>query len=153
MAKKKATAAVAPKTSAKRRGGRKPGAWTLVQPEELRTWRERSKLSRGTIATMLAVSSTSVQNWETGRAVATPKMQQKIADLMNQPVESRRSRPARAANTNGSPPSAMVETNGNSTLIQATAAIVVEAIKASGRAAVAPKELGVLIRTVREALA
>jgi DNA-binding transcriptional regulator YiaG len=141
MAKKKKTA--------KRGGGRKPGSWTLVTPDALRGWREKNKLSRGSVATTMGVSSTSIQNWETGRSVATAKLQQRLADLMKSP-QQRASSPAPAA-TNGATPRRASE--GDPTLIQATAAIVVEAIKSGGKGAVSPRDLGLLIRTVRDALA
>jgi DNA-binding transcriptional regulator YiaG len=65
----------------KQRGGRKPGAWTLLTPEALRAWREANKVSRARLAIMLGVSSTSVQNWETG-TVASVKIQQRLAELI-----------------------------------------------------------------------
>lgn len=135
------------------RGGRKPGAWTLVKPEELRGWREKHKMSRASVAKTLGVSSTSIQNWETGHAVATTKMQQRLADLMESPA-SGGGAPSRGGSTapasNGAAPHSL---NGDSTLIQATASIVVEAIRAGGKKDVSAKELGTLVRTVRDALA
>lgn len=151
MAKKKPSAT---RKTGTRRGGRKPGAWTLLTPEALRGWREKNKMSRANVASTLGVSSTSIQNWETGHAVATAKMQQKLADLMNAPATpgaatSRGKRTAPATPTNGSAPHAA---NGDPTLIQATASIVVEAIRA-GKKNVSAKELGLMVRTVRDALA
>lgn len=149
MAKKKEAAR---KTGA-RRGGRKPGSWTLVTPEGLRGWRAKHKMSRGGVATTLGVSSTSIQNWETGRAVATTKMQQRLAELMKgagpEPQPNRRGvSPPPAAN--GAVPHAA---NGDPVLIQATASIVVEAIRAGGKRSVSAKDLGLMVRTVRDALA
>lgn len=148
MAKKKVR-------GAKRRGGRKPGTWTLLTPESLRAWRGASGMSRAALASMLDVSSTSVQNWETGHAVATAKMQQRLAELMKAPADRVAAPAPEAKRTAAAAPSrkatpAPAEINGN--LVQATTAIVVEAIKAGGKRAVAPKDLSLLIRTVREAL-
>jgi DNA-binding transcriptional regulator YiaG len=135
-----------------RRGGRKPGAWALVTPEALRGWRETQKMSRASVASTLGVSSTSVQNWETGHAVATAKMQQKLADLMKAPAPAGGAR-SRGSSTPASNGAARHPANGDPTLIQATASIVIEAIRAGGKKDVSAKELGVLVRTVRDALA
>lgn len=135
------------------RGGRKPGTWTLVSPAELRGWREKHKMSRGSVAATLGVSSTSIQNWETGHAVATTKMQQKLADLMKAPAPAAPAPSRRGATPsalNGAAPHAV---NGDPNLIQATASIVVEAIRAGGKRSVSAKELGLMVRTVRDALA
>lgn len=149
MAKKKQV----PRRIGTRRGGRRPGAWTLLTPQALRGWREKHQMSRGRVATALGVSSTSIQNWETGHAVATTKMQQKLADMMSAPSPSgaapNRARPTAPASNGAAPRSA----NGDPTLIQATASIVVEAIRAGGRRSVSAKELGLMVRTVRDALA
>lgn len=65
----------------RRRGGRKPGEWKLITPEQLRDYRSEHKISRARLAQMLGVSSTSVQNWETG-TVASMKIQQRLAELI-----------------------------------------------------------------------
>lgn len=65
----------------RRRGGRKPGEWKLVTPEQLKEYRAEHKISRARLAQMLGVSSTSVQNWETG-TVASMKIQQRLAELI-----------------------------------------------------------------------
>lgn len=67
--------------SARRRGGRKPGEWRLVTPEQLRAYREEHRISRARLAQTLGVSSTSVQNWETG-TVATMRIQERLAALI-----------------------------------------------------------------------
>lgn len=64
-----------------RRAGRKPGVWTLLTPEKLRDYRDRSQLSRARLAAILGVSSTSVQNWETG-TVASTNIQQRLSELI-----------------------------------------------------------------------
>jgi DNA-binding transcriptional regulator YiaG len=86
MAKKKARRAAegpqgADSAAKRRRGGRKPGEWKLVMPEQLRDYRSQHKISRARLAQMLGVSSTSVQNWETG-TVASMKIQQRLAELI-----------------------------------------------------------------------
>ena len=88
MAKKKASrrtteggTATADTSGRRRRGGRKPGEWKLVTPEQLRDYRSTNKISRARLAQMLGVSSTSVQNWETG-TVASMKIQQRLAELI-----------------------------------------------------------------------
>lgn len=133
------------------RGGRRPGSWTLVNPEVLRGWREKHKMSRAHVASTLGVSSTSVQNWETGHAVATTKMQQKLAELLKAEPTTSGTVPTNRppAPPNGVAPSS----HDHPALVQATAAIVVEAIRAGGGKNVSARELGVLVRTVRDALA
>lgn len=59
------------------RGGRSPGHWELVQPDELRRFREEQRLSRAKLANLVGVSATSVQNWESGR-VASLKIQRRL---------------------------------------------------------------------------
>jgi DNA-binding transcriptional regulator YiaG len=85
MAKKKARRGVdgasSDSATKRRRGGRKPGEWKLVMPEQLRDYRSQHKISRARLAQMLGVSSTSVQNWETG-TVASMKIQQRLAELI-----------------------------------------------------------------------
>lgn len=86
MAKKKVRRAAdggqgAESAAKRRRGGRKPGEWKLVMPEQLRDYRSQHKISRARLAQMLGVSSTSVQNWETG-TVASMKIQQRLAELI-----------------------------------------------------------------------
>lgn len=138
-----------------RRGGRKPGAWTLLTPQALRGWREEHKMSRANVATTLGVSSTSIQNWETGHAVATTKMQQKLVDLMKAPVPAAPTPSRRGATPSASNGAALRAhaVIGDPTLIQATASIVVEAIRAGGKKSVSAKALGLMVRTVRDALA
>lgn len=72
------TSASAPR----RRGGRKAGTWTVVTPEKIRAYREANGISRATLARLLGVSSTSVVNWETGRAVASLPIQARLQELL-----------------------------------------------------------------------
>jgi DNA-binding XRE family transcriptional regulator len=110
-------------------------------------------MSRASVAKTLGVSSTSIQNWETGHSVATTKMQQRLADLMKAPASAATSGrgPSGTPAANGATPHAA--TNGDPALIQATASIVIEALRAGGKKNVSAKEIGLLVRTVRDALA
>lgn len=87
---KKTSKAKAPR----RRGGRTPGVWTLLAQGELKTFRKDAKLSRSSLAGLLGVSSTSVQNWETGRSVPLTRYQEQIVALMKGgvPQDARRGR-------------------------------------------------------------
>jgi DNA-binding transcriptional regulator YiaG len=138
------------KQPGRKRGGRKPGKWTLLTPEALRSWREGNGVSRARLASMLGVSSTSVQNWETGHAVATTKLQQRLAELTKSAPEAAAGR--RPAGRQAVPVSVSAAGNGDPSLIQATSAIVIEAIRSNGKRGVSAKDLAVLIRTVRDAL-
>ncbi len=73
-----------PGKSAKRarKGGRQRGSWTEVQPEQIRAFRDEHAISRNMLASTLGVSATSVQNWETGLAVAMPTVQAKLAGII-----------------------------------------------------------------------
>lgn len=71
----------AEKGAVARRGGRRPGTWKLVTPEQILAYRKEHHVSRARMAQALGVSSTSVQNWESG-TVATLKAQQRIAMLI-----------------------------------------------------------------------
>ncbi len=67
--------------TSRKRAGRKPGVWKYVTPEQLREFRTSGQVSRARIASALGVSSTSVQNWESGRA-AMPRLQKRLAELI-----------------------------------------------------------------------
>lgn len=69
-------------TKRPRKGGRQRGSWTEVQPEQVRAFREEHAISRNMLAATLGVSATSVQNWETGLAVAMPAIQAKLASII-----------------------------------------------------------------------
>jgi DNA-binding XRE family transcriptional regulator len=58
------------------------GSWTEVQPEQIRAFREEHTISRNMLASTLGVSATSVQNWETGLAVAMPAVQARLASII-----------------------------------------------------------------------
>jgi DNA-binding transcriptional regulator YiaG len=67
-----------------RRGGRRPGTWTDgLTADKIRGWRESSKLSRATLANLMDVSPTSIQNWETGTAIPTARYQKALRELMD----------------------------------------------------------------------
>lgn len=127
----------------KRRGGRKPGVWTLVKPEHIPAYRKAQKLSRASMAAMLGVSSTTVQNWEAGKAVATPKAQARIAEV----IGSGTSRPAPAtpkASSNGQ------HAGGYDSNVEATGRIVAAFL---GSVKIKRQELRAVIEDVRAALA
>jgi DNA-binding transcriptional regulator YiaG len=69
-------------TKRARKGGRQRGSWTEVQPEQIRAFRDEHSISRNMLASTLGVSATSVQNWETGLAVAMPSIQAKLASII-----------------------------------------------------------------------
>lgn len=127
-----------------RRGGRKPGTWSLVKPEAILAHRKERKLSRASLAEMLGVSQTTIQNWESGKAVATPKAQARIVEVLR----SGGSRPA----TSGAP---KVGGNGQhaggyDSTVEATGRIVA-ALLASAK--IKPQDLRGIIQEVRAALA
>jgi len=71
----------------KSKGGRKPGHWQAgLSGEKLRAWREQAKVSRGKLAKALGKSATSVQNWETGRAIPVQKTQHALVEIMRSGV-------------------------------------------------------------------
>lgn len=85
MAKKKTakTAPKAPKAAkGRRRGGRKKGEWVLLTSDSLGQYRKGAHLSRAKLAEILDVSATTIQNWESGKAVPTKKSQARLADLI-----------------------------------------------------------------------
>ncbi len=85
MARKKTTktASKAPKaTKGRRRGGRKKGEWILLTSDSLGRYRKAANLSRAKLAEIMDVSSTTIQNWESGKAVPTKKSQARLADLI-----------------------------------------------------------------------
>ena len=81
VTKKKAKSEDVTLADGRRRGGRKPGEWKFVTADEIKAFREEHRVSRARLASALGVSSTSVQNWETG-TVATLKTQQQLAEIM-----------------------------------------------------------------------
>lgn len=130
---------MAKKTS--RRGGRKPGAWTQVKPAQIVAYRKEHKVSGASMAAMRGVSSTTIQNWETGKAVATAKAQARLVEAMS-------GSPRRPA----APPSAEAHKNGtasNDLVIDATARVVA-AFLATGK--IKREELRGVIEEVRAAL-
>ena len=85
--------------------GRPKGVWSVLQAGALRPWRESNNISRGKLASMLKVSPTSIQNWESDKAIPSTKYQEAIVSLMsgNVPVTTnnvpKRGRPPKAAST------------------------------------------------------
>lgn len=126
----------------KRRGGRKPGEWRLVTPKRIREFREANRLSRATLSRALGVSSTTIQNWETGLVVATNKAQTRLAELMSQPgILQEHGRQSQAAQYS---PNLVAEAE-----LQATSAIVSAYLGANPRAI---NNIGEVVRAVRQAL-
>ncbi len=125
---------------ARRRGGRKPGKWELVDPLEFRRWREQQRISRARLASLLGVSATSIQNWEVGHAVPSRPHQERMAELMKSPT---------AVSAAAAPrPTVFGEDVG--AVIDATGAIITAYVK--GAPDLSQDELLELIRTVRQAL-
>ena len=122
-----------------RRGGRKPGKWEIVTPSEIMEYRKRNGLSRARMATLLGVSTTSIQNWETGR-VAGRKIQERLRRLIDDA-------PA---------PAAGVGLPGSSSLLddartRTTGDIVSAYLQAKGKT-LTPSQVTKLVRSVRKAL-
>lgn len=138
MAKKKASK----KTGGRGRGGRKPGTWELVSPEQIRAYREAHAVSRASLAGQLGVSGTTIQNWETGHAVATKKAQERLAQVLGGAPRSS----APAASTPAARPS---PSSGYDSAVEATGRIVAAFL---GSVKLKRGELGGVIREVREAL-
>jgi DNA-binding XRE family transcriptional regulator len=148
MAKKTKAA----KITKKGRGGRKPGVWTLVTPEQIRVYRKTNGTSRAKLADMLGVSNTTVQNWETGKGAAFPKIQERIKALLDgapQPAPSRRGSRGGAAPQPATSNGSHAPTNGYDSTVEATGRIVAAFL---GGAKIQRQELGAVIREVRSAL-
>jgi DNA-binding transcriptional regulator YiaG len=138
---KKTRARGATADARKRRGGRKPGKWELVDPLEFRRWREVQRLSRARLASLLSVSGTSIQNWETGHAVPSRKYQERLAELMKSPG---------MINLGGGGRPTSRSDAGDPAVIMATGAIVSAYVQ--GTSKLGPESLLEVIRTVRRAL-
>lgn len=96
-----------------RPGGRKPGAWTHVTPEQIREYRASNKLSRVTLAALLGVSSTTIVNWETGKGTASLPTQARLRDLLSRkPLTALVSRPTLRPSVNGEDSSGALEAVG-----------------------------------------
>lgn len=128
----------------KRRGGRQPGKWELVDPLEFRRWRDQNKLSRARLAGLMGVSSTSIQNWETGNAVPSRRYQERLAELMKDPTAVAAA-PVRRGGGGG-----FVESPDAAAGVLATGEIVTAYVK--GSPDLAQDDLVALIRAVRQAL-
>lgn len=71
------------KTKTKNRGGRKPGTWIAgLDGKKISAWRAETHTSRNRLASHLGVSSTSIQNWETGMAVPVRQTQLRITEIV-----------------------------------------------------------------------
>lgn len=156
MAKKKATKSTTPKApKAKgRRGGRKKGEWVLVTSDALRQYRKDAHLSRNKFAEILDVSATTIQNWESGKAVPTKKSQARLADLIKSGA------PAAATSGNGSvarPAPRPVSSNGGGAATDTQLTVTGEVLKAFLATAqggkTSPAQLVELTKLLRAALA
>lgn len=132
----------------KRRGGRKPGTWTLVKPEEILAYRKAQSLSRLGFAKLVGVSSTTVQNWETGKGPAMPKVQERIVavlrtDAGSQPSRGRKATKVEQHATNGQ------RHGGYDSTVEATGRIVAAFL---GSMKIKREELRGVIQDVRAAL-
>lgn len=136
-----AAAGAADKRTGGRRGGRKPGTWKLVTPMQILAYRKEHRVSRARMAQALGVSSTSVQNWESG-TVATLQAQQRIATL----IAASPAAPPAPHRVRHSPDAP----SGDEGALLATGTIVVA--YAANRKDLAPDQLVGLIQTVRGAL-
>ncbi len=128
------------KKTAAKRGGRKPGKWEHVRPEEIKAYRGKEGISRAKLAAQLGVSTTSIQNWEAGRP-ASVKVQRELRQLFDgNPV---------VALSVESPASSGLE--ADSSAIRTTGSIVAAYLQ-SQKATMPPAELAKLVRSVRLAL-
>ena len=130
----------------KSKGGRKPGHWRAgLSGEKLRAWREQAKVSRGKLAKALGKSATSVQNWETGRAIPFQKTQHALVEIMRTGVASQGQVTHRSGSVAGSSGDAR-----EAAVITATGQIVAACVAAKhGKAS----DVGALIATVMAGLA
>lgn len=138
------------KTKKKNMGGRKPGSWTLLTQEQLKSWRLEKGVSRLRLARALGVSPTSVQNWEVGIAVPTTASQQKLLDVMKTPDRI----PAKGT---VSPALAFVPSQAQTDLLKGgdlhnVVGAIVATYVSAGAKTLTPQELPDLVRSVRSAL-
>lgn len=61
---------------------RKPAEWAILKPLDLLNFRKKHQISRIKLAGMMGVSSTSVQNWESGTCAPSEENQKKLKKLM-----------------------------------------------------------------------
>jgi len=126
------------------RGGRRPGSWEVVTPKEIVTFREEQGLSRARLAEMLDVSTTSIQNWETGR-VASRRIQERLRTVIDGGTlpDARCSEAAEVAHgwANGARDQATISTIGQ----------IVTAYLGTQRG-MKPGDVAELVRSVKQAL-
>jgi DNA-binding transcriptional regulator YiaG len=122
-----------------KRGGRKPGQWEHVSPDEIKAYRAKEGMSRAKLASRLGVSTTSIQNWEAGRP-ASVKVQRELRDLFDgNPIAGPKAAPTAPAN------------EADNSAIRTTGDIVAAYLQ-SQKTALEPAELAKLVRSVRLAL-
>lgn len=102
--------------------GTQKGEWVLLTNDSLQRYRKGAHLSRAKLAEIMAVSSTTIQNWESGKAVPTKKSQARLADLIKGGATEARSNgtdalPSRASSNGGA--SSGVELNVTGEILKA----------------------------------
>lgn len=124
-------------TATERRGnGNGRAGWTLVDFAELEAWREAQGMPKTTLARELGVTNSTYHNWARGAAVATPRTQERMRQLMEGGLVERQAPVDKPA------------------LLEATGEIVAAyARHAAGGKALDIDGLVALIKTVRSALA
>lgn len=142
-------------TKTKSRGGRKPGTWISgLDNKKILAWREETHTSRSRLASHIGVSSTSVQNWETGAAIPVRQTQLQLAELMKS-VQTAEEALRSLGKTNGRPPAGVRDTelsefdNVEVAIVDATAQIVASML-ASSKYAI--DDVPGIIAAVRKAL-
>lgn len=129
-----------PSTTSDSKDPAKPSqGWRFVQPDEILTYRREHGLSRAKLAEALGVSTTSIQNWESGR-VATLATQRRLRSLIDgDPLP-----------TNGASPHAPAGESAQDSLVMMTGQIVSAYL--ANQPDLDPSKIPDLIRTVKAAL-
>jgi DNA-binding XRE family transcriptional regulator len=128
----------------KRGGGRKSGQWTAVTPEQIREFRMEHEISRHRLARAIGVSTTTIQNWETGNGVAVPRLQEKAAALISAGPSAVGA--TSAGQAGACDPAALIGPQVTA------AATIVDGYLRTREGKLSPEQLAELIRTVRGAL-
>lgn len=96
--------------------GRPKGVWSVLQAGALRPWRESNNISRGKLASMLKVSPTSIQNWESDKAIPSTKYQEAIVSLMSGNVPTMNNTPKRGRPPKNTTSANVVDMSGASSV-------------------------------------
>lgn len=128
------------------RVGRQPGAWgDGLSSDVVRSFRETGAVSRARLAGLLGVSSTTIQNWETGLAVPDPKNQAKLREVIKAGVPAATAMAA-TANAKAAVATGLVD----AAVGEATGKIVTGYVAKAGPMTV--EQLCELVRAVKAAL-